>query len=96
MPVSPSMDSDNDDSSENSSKAPNVPHDDHGIPLVEVGEGRSLEISVQVQNAEERKQQRMRRGNAAYIIDKDECWNIGNEDMSWVEPEGTSKSDFDV
>jgi hypothetical protein len=43
----------------------------------------------------EKKLRQLQKGKLGVRVEKDDCFKIGDENSGWVEPAGTSKSDYD-
>lgn len=71
--------------------------DVRGLRLVpDKGTGDARSIQVAEERAKEKKLRQLQKGKLGVRVVREDCWKIGEEDTDWIEPEGTSKSDYDA
>lgn len=67
--------------------------DSHGQPFVDLGIKSEYEVLQREQQAAKRPEAN---ANSRASVSLADSWRIGREDGDWVEPEGSSKSSYDM
>jgi hypothetical protein len=70
--------------------------DSHGLTFAS---GQSVDTNApeaSEERAKERKLRQLQKGKLGVRVLKEDCFKIGLPDSGWTEPEGTSRSDYDM
>ncbi len=71
-------------------------HDVHGTPLVRLDDGSKKDSAFHEAKAKAKHSKRLANSKLAVRVEKEDCWKIGEEGVEWEEPEGTSRSNYDM
>lgn len=74
------------------------PRDTLGVSLISLDSTACspTDEALKLVQAKERRNRQLQRDKYAVRVEKEDCWKIGAEHIDWVEPEGTSRSSYDM
>lgn len=84
------------DSAKNSVSSSNVSHDAHGVPMTILDSLPQEDDLATLEAKAKARRSKVANSRLATRVEKEDCWKIGDEGIAWEEPEGTSRSTYDM